>query len=139
MSDNLSAWLNKKLEEYGWSIRELSRRGGISHSHAARIVNGEAIPSAEVCRKLAKAFNISETEMLKAAGYITEKPGETDNFTLREIWSYLKTMNHDQLKVVREFVRFQSGGRTSASVAEGTNNYDITPPPPGLSTDPKTT
>jgi transcriptional regulator with XRE-family HTH domain len=128
------------IDGFRWSMRELSRRSGISHSHAARIVNGEVNPSADVCRRLARALNVAETEILKQAGYITDKPGETDNFTLREIWSYLKTMDHDQLRVVREIVRFQSGNRrASAGVAEGANNYNLTSPTPGLSTDPETT
>lgn len=126
-------------------MRELARRANISHTWVNKVINEESDPSADFCIAIAKAFHIAPEDLMRIAGVIAPKPNDTENPTLREIWSYLRTMDHEQLRAVREFVRFQSatGGnhnplRPASSVAEGTNNYDATPPPPTLTPDPKT-
>lgn len=133
------------MDYRGWSYSETARRANVSQSMISKVMAYKASPGLDFCRGIAKALNLSPDAVFIKAGLIGNKPGDTENPTLREIWGYLKTMDHEQLRAVREFVRFQSatGGRrgifsNATNAAEGTNNYDATPPPPTLSPDPKT-
>ncbi|MBN2392064.1 MAG: helix-turn-helix transcriptional regulator [Anaerolineae bacterium] len=145
MATNLSTWLTQRLQQEGWSMRELARRANISHTWVNKVINEESDPSADFCIAIAKAFHIAPEDLMRIAGVIAPKPNDTENPTLREIWSYLRTMDHEQLRAVREFVRFQSatgGNRGSSHAAtnkeDDTNTRDATPPPPTLTPDPKT-
>ncbi len=58
---------NKK----GYSIRELAKHAGMSHSEISRIESGEREkPSAKVLNKLANSLSISHEKLLAVAGYI---------------------------------------------------------------------
>ncbi len=90
MNDNLSFWINKRLEETGWSIRELARRASISHSYMARIVNGEVIPGTDICVAIAKAFNVPTETVLRLIGVLSEvDQNEAETEALLAQWKLL--------------------------------------------------
>jgi transcriptional regulator with XRE-family HTH domain len=73
MNNNLAKWINKKLEETGWSIRELARRVDVSPSHISRIANSEINPSPELAKRMALAFSVSPEEVFKLIGWLPEQ------------------------------------------------------------------
>lgn len=77
MDDTLVTWLREQLENKPWSIRELGRQLNISHSHAARIVNGEARPSAKLCERIAELFDMDVETIGEWAGVMPALPPET--------------------------------------------------------------
>jgi len=86
MSNTLATWLNKQIDATGWSIREFGRRAGISHTHAARILNAEVVPSAEICGQIAKVFKIAPETIFSMAGLL---PDHTENTEARREAMYL--------------------------------------------------
>ena len=46
-------------QDRGWSQSQLSDRAGISHVMVGKYERGDAIPSLEVAKKIADAFNVS--------------------------------------------------------------------------------
>jgi transcriptional regulator with XRE-family HTH domain len=62
-----SAYISKKIkalrESVGWSQAELARRAKITSAAVSLIEKGDRIPSLDVCRKIAKAFNVSTAEI----------------------------------------------------------------------------
>ena len=70
--------LGQALKERRWTIQMtlqmLSNASGVSPSHIARIEQGERYPSAWILRKLARPLGITETELLRFAGYLSQDP-----------------------------------------------------------------
>lgn len=63
----LQAILKQYLEENNISVRELSRRSGLSNSYVTNIINGSNDnPSLEAFGKLARAMNVNSLELFEA-------------------------------------------------------------------------
>lgn len=59
----------KRLREFaGFSIRQLARQAGISHSHLAYIERGQKGASEGVTKKLADALNVHMEELMMRNG-----------------------------------------------------------------------
>ena len=67
-------WLNEEIEQRGWSIREFGRQVNISHTHAARIANGEVDPSADLCLEIARVFNVPPEFVMRKAKKLPPRP-----------------------------------------------------------------
>lgn len=107
MDDNLSSWVNNELRIRDWSIREFGRRIGVSHTYAARIVNGENRPSADLCQEIARAFGVSVAEVFRRAGYLPEEaPADADEADLQELYMAAKLLDHKGRRQVREYIEF---------------------------------
>lgn len=66
----MSFWLSDELNSRGWSIRELARRAGISHTTVADVLSEQRKPTAEFCIAIAKALNVPEESTLRRAGIL---------------------------------------------------------------------
>jgi transcriptional regulator with XRE-family HTH domain len=107
MGDNFPSWLNNEIRIRDWSIREFGRRTGISHTHAARIINGEVDPSADLCQEIARAFGVSVAEVFRRAGYLPdEAPADADEAELQELYMAAKLLDHKGRRQVREYIEF---------------------------------
>lgn len=87
-------------------MRKLARRAGISHTWVNRIVNEEATPSADFCVAISKPLHMDPAELMRMAGILGAKPGDSNNLTLREIWDILQDMDHAQLKEARRYLLY---------------------------------
>ena len=79
MSDTFVSWLNERLEERGWSMREFGRQIDVSPSHAARIINGDALPSMKLTIEIAAALDTSPEIVLRKAGLLPPDDPETED------------------------------------------------------------
>jgi len=77
--EKLSTWLAAQIEEKGWTIRELGRRAGVSHTAVARAVSGETTPNADTCISLARALGAEPEWILRLAGRLPPLPPEVAN------------------------------------------------------------
>jgi transcriptional regulator with XRE-family HTH domain len=75
--DTFGTWLAAELKYQGWSMSELARRCDVSHATISRIISGERNPSASVCTAIAKAFKMSQEDVLRRAGILDPEPSET--------------------------------------------------------------
>jgi len=66
----MSTWLSKELQERGWSMRELARKVGKSHTAIADIVNEQMNPSPEMCRLIADALSLPPERVFRMAGLL---------------------------------------------------------------------
>ncbi|MEW9051894.1 MAG: helix-turn-helix transcriptional regulator [Neobacillus sp.] len=72
------------------SLKELSKRSGISHPYISQIENGKRnIPKPEMIKRLSKGLGINYYELLSEAGYLPDNLSESDNF--RKYLSDLKS------------------------------------------------
>lgn len=78
-------WINKEIEERGWSLREAARRAGISHTIISNAMSGDQ-PSFETCIALAKALDYPVVMVLSLAKLIDV--ADIKSLQLEE-WVYL--------------------------------------------------
>ncbi|MFE4764417.1 helix-turn-helix domain-containing protein [Bacillus mycoides] len=70
---NFGEYLMKKRKERNISIRELSRRTGISHPYLSQLENGRNDnPQPDKLRKLSIELNVNYLDLMIKAGYLTE-------------------------------------------------------------------
>lgn len=81
--DDLATWLNERVSERGWSLRETARRVGVSHTTIINIANGQVRASPELCQGLARVFGVPPEEVFRRAGLLPPAPDETP--TIREL------------------------------------------------------
>ena len=70
----LGDFLQKRIEEKGWSNREAARRAGIGSGTISRLLREEKQPRAETLKALATALDVEETRLLYLAGLLDELP-----------------------------------------------------------------
>jgi transcriptional regulator with XRE-family HTH domain len=74
MATKLSTWLANEIETRGWSIRELSRRAGISHTTVADVISQQRIPTWDFCAAIAGALDKSPEDVFRLAGLLPPLP-----------------------------------------------------------------
>lgn len=91
-------WVERKMDEKGWSARQTATRAGISHSLITYITRGEQ-PSLKTCKALAKAFGEPEPFVTALAGVTAKEPGWSPG--LAE-WTaaYGQLTNEDQVELL---------------------------------------
>ena len=72
--NTLGQFLQKRIEERGWSNREAARQAGISSGAISTLLRGIKKPRPETLRALADALDIEELRLLYLAGMLNEIP-----------------------------------------------------------------
>jgi len=118
MVNEFTDWLIEKMGDM--SMRELARRSGgaVSHSTISLVLSGKLEPSADFCVGVARGLGLPADVVLRKAGHVGPREGDTEHLTLREVWQILLGLDERQLKEVRRYARYvrdtedseQSGG-----------------------------
>jgi transcriptional regulator with XRE-family HTH domain len=124
---NLEDWLHQEIEKRNWSVREFGRRIEVSPSHAARIANGEVMPSIEICEKIARVFNVSLEHIFRLAGILP--PLASPIAEEREIVHILRNLPKGKRRDILQYARFRqrSGGNRESTVSTGKAKAKSTP------------
>jgi transcriptional regulator with XRE-family HTH domain len=67
MTMEFGKWVTEEYQGRGWTMRELSRRSGLSISYVSAIVSGDKEPGAKLFLGLSKAFGIPINEIERKA------------------------------------------------------------------------
>jgi transcriptional regulator with XRE-family HTH domain len=105
--EKLTTWLAAQIEERGWTIRELGRRAGVSHTAVARAVSGESTPNADTCIGLARALGAEPEWVLRLAGRLPPLPPEVANE--RELISLYRSLPPDRREAALDAIRGLAG------------------------------
>ena len=70
--EDFVTWLNRELDERGWSRSEAARRGEFSPSMLDKVIGGFANPGLDFCRGIARAFNMPLEDVFRRAGILPE-------------------------------------------------------------------
>ena len=123
MENDLASWLDNELEERGWSIREMARRAGVSHTAIASALNRKGRPSAELCVAIADVLGVSAIEVVQRAGILPPDPPETTAWRrLNAMWARLSDEDQERvLEIVETWVqkRGQRPRRVPSSAQNG--------------------
>jgi len=98
----MATWINQNREQRGWSIREFGRRIGVSHTHAARLANGDVEPDADMCIEIARAFGVSPESVMREAGIL---PPSARDQTTEAIMYLIDKMTPEQKELVYAQIR----------------------------------
>ena len=71
--EKLRVWLNEECEDRHLSWREASINAGLNPGAISAIMNGQR-PGLEICKGLARYFNVSPEKVLRLAGHLPAQP-----------------------------------------------------------------
>lgn len=105
--NEFSQWLVAQLEHRGWSRIDLSRQCGVSHVAITHVINGERNPGPDLCRAIARAFEMPEEEVFRLAGLLPNLPAIGDDFSFHDVYEMMKTLTPEERLQVMEYVEWQ--------------------------------
>ena len=121
--DKMSTWLSTVLSSRAWSMRELARRAGVSHTQIGNVINGQAAPSADFCIAIARALQVSPEPVLRRAGLLPSLPPEVEEE--REILAILRRLHAGVRRTVATMIRGLAGPAPNpAAVADPAVAYN---------------
>jgi transcriptional regulator with XRE-family HTH domain len=83
--EEFTDWLQKEIEQRGWTVAELARRAEVAHGTINNVMSGMRNPGLDLCCALAHALGVPEVEVLWRAGLLRERPATVDQPWLAEI------------------------------------------------------
>jgi transcriptional regulator with XRE-family HTH domain len=125
-TDDFATWLQNELDIRGWRQVDLVRKAGIHSGFLSKILSRERRPGVGTCAAMARAFNLSEEEVLRRAGLLSTRPVAKDDTPdtprIRDlIKSFLALEDEDQehiLKEMRALNALKNRRRSPASTRE---------------------
>lgn len=102
-------WLEKEMEQRGWTAAELAKRTGINPGTLSRIL-GKKEPrqvGVDSARKIALGLGEAPEKVFILAGLLPPPPGEDDPL-VDEIAQLVKQLPEAERKEVLDFTRFKS-------------------------------
>jgi transcriptional regulator with XRE-family HTH domain len=95
-----SAYISKKIkvlrESVNWSQSKLARKAGVTSAAISQIEKGDRLPSLDVCRKLAKAFNVSIAELTGDTLLTSEEINDESKVFFRQFGDIINLSDTDQ-------------------------------------------
>lgn len=116
MTTELINWIDRELEERGWSMRELSRRSGMSHGTISDVLNDRTNPGLDFCVGVARALDVPPENVLRMAGLIPRRT--TRRELIDEILYHFEGLSEDdQLRIITMTWALSRRGRVGAGSA----------------------
>ena len=91
MKSGLIDWLNERLNEKGWSQRQLARRAGISSATISEVMSDKRRPTWEFCHAIASALGVPPGVVFREAGLMTSPA--LDDATARQVLDTLEVLS----------------------------------------------
>ena len=100
--NDFAIWLNKKLNDNGWSQNELSRRAGISHAQVSNVINGSYNPGQDFLEGVARALGLTRREVYARAGLIEPEPDGTEPTIQAMLYEFARLPKEEQAHLLKE-------------------------------------
>lgn len=94
-----ATWLQEQLDQRGWSQRELARRAGVSHTPISLVLSGQTNLGFRVCRGIARALGVAESEVFHRAGLL---PEPADDPLTRQLMKMASSLSDENLRILVE-------------------------------------
>jgi transcriptional regulator with XRE-family HTH domain len=112
--ENFTKWLERQIQDRGWSIPETARRSkkggyeGVSDSMIYKVLNNHANPGLKFFEGIARAFDMPKEEVMRIAGELNPQPEETAE--LKEALHLLAQLSPEQRRYVLTTIRALATG-----------------------------
>ena len=70
MTTRFNIWLNSRLDELGWSQRELGRRAGLSSAQVSSVLGGKRNVTWDFCAAIAGPLGLHQIDVFQQAGLL---------------------------------------------------------------------
>lgn len=103
MGNELVDWLTSKIDAQGWSMREVARRAGMSHTTVSLVLSMQQKPTWDFCAGIAKVFDVSEDTLFVMAGLRKPLPPavEEENEAIAILRSLQVSARHTVMNMLR--------------------------------------
>jgi transcriptional regulator with XRE-family HTH domain len=102
---DFSEWLQSELEQRGWKQSDLSKRSGINSGLLSRIINGERRPGVDTCTAIAKAFGMTDIQVLDIAGLAHDSDHTKFNPIVEAAAAMLNDLSIEDQEEIRAMIR----------------------------------
>ena len=111
MSRELAEWLNRELNERGWSQGELARRANISGGTLSMVMNQQRGAGPDLCSAIAAALRVPPEKIFRLAGLLPHVPEDRQmEQELLDSFHYLSRQERYTLLVMARALREASAG-----------------------------
>lgn len=105
MASQIRQWLKDKIQDKGWSVRELARRADIAHTTVSRVMTGKLEPTWDFCAAIAGPLGESPIRLFILAGLLTNGNGNNET-NYQALLQVARRMSPDQRREVLHFALF---------------------------------
>ena len=105
MENSLQEWVGDEMNARGWNRSELARRAHVSRGTISNILNGMRGIGVDVAEKLANAFDVPPSLVMKKAGIIAERVSESDE--KEEIFGLFTQLSPEERDEIRDLMKFK--------------------------------
>lgn len=109
-------WIEHERDVRGWSIRELSRRSGLSSGTVSDVLSDRTNPGFEFCRGIARALGEPPEKVLRLAGLLPRRTSKNEQ--IDELLHYYDQLPPDLQAHFRTMVRALAESTTGGQEAE---------------------
>lgn len=117
MVDELASWIRREAETRGWSLREVARCAGVSHTAIINVANGRTRPGAHFCLRIAQALHVPPEEVYRRAGLLP--PVSAESAALLEANFLFAQLSDNEQETVLTMMRALAEKRHEAPHALG--------------------
>jgi transcriptional regulator with XRE-family HTH domain len=107
MENDFISWLTTEIDRRGWTNTETARRAGVVQSTISLTISRKSRPGIELCRGLARAFNIPPEEVYRRAGLLPPLPDEPDHAQERRLYDLYRRLPERVRERVVEYAAFE--------------------------------
>lgn len=107
MMTELIEWLERELNERGWSMRTLAKRAEVSVATVSNVMAGKTPPTFDFVAAVARALHVRPEQALRKAGLLPAIRGDESTAELLELFSALTPEERRSLRQYAEFLLSQ--------------------------------
>lgn len=105
MDIDFVTWVNDELRQRGWTQAELASRGGFTGAALSKLLSRERMPGIDICKGIAQAFGMKDTDVLRLAGLISPDVEMTEySPAIRNTIRMMKEMEEKDQKDIEALV-----------------------------------
>jgi len=106
ISYNLQEWINRKLKDNGWSIRELARRSELAPTTINDVLSQQSNPGITFCLGIARAFREPPERVFRMAGILPSYViGDTKEEEKKELLDYFHYLPEGDRHIITTLAR----------------------------------
>lgn len=98
-------WLKHEMDARGLSQSELARRSGFTPTSVSRILRRERLPGVDFCRGVARAFGMTDIQVLEIAGLATDSGLPKFSPIVEAAAAMLNDLSEEDQEEIRAMVR----------------------------------
>lgn len=106
MSTKFASWLEEQIQEQGWTRSDLAQQAGVSSAAISDVMNLNRNAGTDLCRGIARAFNLPPELVFRKAGLLPEHEMPVD-LLLQRINIVARKLSAENREELYKYGRFR--------------------------------